>query len=199
MFETLIGLCLLGGLIYLAYFLSKKSAVVIAPLSTWEKLLLALKEMEGFNFNEATMMLKKSNLDPEAYAGFALDDAARKMMCFNGEPGQICDYSQILEWRLLVNNKTIACLSLLSSSVLQVQEPDKNLNLEEFLKSYCGDTRPEPSVDSVHMKFLIRNLHAPVHMFSVKAIDQGAADAEVALSEALTWIDKFKIVMYRNT
>ena len=36
-------------------------------------------------------------------------------------------------------------------------------------------------------------------MFSVKAIDQGAADAEVALSEALTWIDKFKIVMYRNT
>ena len=194
MLEALIGLTFILALILVALFVHKEGL----HLSPYEKAVRSIEELEGFQLNPKALLLKQINEKPVEFSGFALDDRQQKLLCFNKKPGLICDYNQLLEWRILVNNRTVASLSSLSSVDLKVLEPDKNLSKEEFLQKYCNDQRQDPCFESVTMKFLIRDLGAPVHQMSMQGVEQTGHDLEQCLAEALTYIDKFKIVMYRG-
>lgn len=145
----------------------------------------------------ALVLLKRTSQKPVKYVGFALYDDASKFLCYDGGPRLICDYSQILEWRIFVNNRSVACLSRLTSSDLKVDEPDRTLSTDEFLQKYCDDRRPEPVLESVTLKFLLQDLSYPVHTISLACIERQPS-LENCLTEALSLVDKFKVLMYTH-
>lgn len=189
MVEALIGFIVIGSIMLSVFFFYEKGL----HLSVRERELRRIPLIDGVGPN--FLMLNRTQEQPPVFTGFALYDGLQKFLCYNGGPGLICDYSQILEWRVLVNRRSVVCLSKLTSADLKVQEPDRTLGTEEFLRQYCDDQRQDPSLESVTMKFLIRNLGCPVHAISLECIEN-RPNLESCLAEALGFVDKFKIVMY---
>ena len=191
MVEALIGILFIGSIMWGVFKFYDKGL----HLSEFDRELRKIPGIDGAGPN--MLVLKKTSVEPPVYVGFGLYDAASKFLCYGGGPGLICDYSQILEWRIIVNRHSVACLSRLTSADLKVDEPDRTLSTEQFLQRYCGDQGTEPVLESVSLKFLIRDLAYPVHTFPMTcAIKQPSL--EECLAEALGLIDKFKVLMYSH-
>ena len=194
MVEAFIGITIISALVFAVHYGHKKGL----HLSHYDRALRVISQCEGFVLNPNQVTLIQNSVKPITFMGYALDDANKKLLCFNLGARSICSYDQILEWRVLVNNRTVACLSRLSSADLRVDDPEKDLSIDDFLRKYCQDQRPDPILESVVIKFLLRDLGYPVHAFSLQAVDQGAGDLQQNLKTALAQIDKFKIVMYQG-
>ncbi len=192
MVELLIGFFMIMAMCFVVRYIHSNGL----HLSEYDRVLRMIGQYE--DFIPSDIVLIQTNIKPAAFVGFVLDDTHNKFMCFNEVPGLVCNYDQILEWRVLVNNRSVACLSRLSSSDLMVDEPERDLELDDFLRKYCNDQRPDPLLESVCLKFLIRDLGYPVHSFSMHGVDQGSGDLILSLQQALSQIDKFKIVMYQG-
>lgn len=193
MIESLIGLSILlvlmGGIIY--------TPRIREHYDPFNQLIKSIIE-SGVSPGGASIF-RKINLKPLAFAGIALDDDAQKICCFKGGILGVYGYDQLLEWRLLINRKCVARISRLSSNELQVlQEPDTNLSLDDFLQTYCNTGAEHIQLEGVDMKFLFRNLNAPVHEFSMIEVDTSDGGIETAFQESLAFIDKFKIVMHQG-
>lgn len=165
-------------------------------LSDYDRVIWHLKGVEGFSFKEEVSILKQIEAKPAKFAGIALDDTSKKLLCYDGGLKLVCDYDQILEWQVLANNRIVASISRLCSSELKVDQPDENLSLEEFLHKYVSDVK-EPHLESVHMKLLLRDLSRPVHRFSMISIVDDK-EYEAGLRQALSWADRFKVMMHQR-
>lgn len=194
--EIVIGLFIISAIIFSVHRYYVKDLHLPVIDRERKQALRMIAETEGFELNDREVFLKRADVEPTGFTGFALDHFNRKLMCFRGAPGLVCDYDQILEWRILVNNRSVACLSRLCSNELKVEEPDRTLAMDDFLRKYCADDRQDPVLETVEMKFLLRNLSYPAHSFSLRDIDQ-PGNLEQSLRQALDLVDKFKIVMYR--
>lgn len=189
MVEALIGFIVIGG-IMLGFFLFYEKGL---HLSVYERELRKVPLVDGAG--PSFLLLNRVNDQPPQYAGFALYDGPQKLLCYNGGPRLLCRYDEILEWRVLINQRSVVCLSKLTSADLKVEEPDRTLSTEAFLRHYCDDQRQDPSLESITMKFLIRNLGSPVHMISLDCLEKRPGK-EDCMAQAFGFIDKFKIIMY---
>lgn len=194
MIETVIGTAIVSSVVLVVLYIRKNGL----HLSEYDRAMYLISQHPGFECDPETVTLIQKSIKPAAFIGFALDDAHKQMMCFDTVPGVVCRYDQIVEWRLIVNNRSVAHLSRLSSMDLQVNDPDRGLNIDDFLRKYCEDQRQDPILESVVIKFLINDLSYPVHSFSLRGLEQGPFDLHTHLRAALAQIDKFKIIMYRD-
>jgi len=159
-----------------------------------QRILWRLRHLDEFEFSQKNLVLHRISDERFGYRGFALDDSNGKLVFINGDRLEVFEYTQVLEWRVLVNRKPVASLSRLASPVLVVQEPDLSMKPEQFLEQFALE-RTGIKHESIVIKFSVRNYELPAFEVSMMDLDQSHNGLESLLERSFRWIDKFKIIM----